>query len=436
MRAFGRQDDFDRTLHSAFGEPPRALVDRLSGLVPSRRSPGRAALAFAVAFSAVALAALAAVGGVGYAASTIADVAHQVAHPGSLFGTRMALAPAQRSAAADEYTQSDSASNQTLPPADQTPPPGETTTFTAGGSAGVPSVAVDVPSEALSQIVTQASTGAGDLPAQIHIDPAPPAAAAGAVASVGIVVTDTTGKVVKVQLQSTAKPVDIQLSAKWSAGNPTIPCIDSGDGKCVATPFAGNGTASAPTAGTAVTVCSQLGDTATDQDGWYIDADSAYHILTCHLTLFAVVNKTDLKVSQTGRTLAPANSGKFGDAALYSTEKAQLKQIGGAKASTLKTGGTAVNFKFFVDQQVSAYVQLYKGGVKVPIALKGTMIRGTTLTKSKNVPTLHVSVLSPGTLGVRLHAGRPLQHGASYRIRIAVLNFDGSSTVAFIPFKG
>ena len=57
------------------------------------------------------------------------------------------------------------------------------------------------------------------------------------------------------------------------------------------------------------------------------------------------------------------------------------------------------------------------------------------LWKGTPVKTLHVVILRPGTIktGLRIPAGA-LQPGATYKIRVTAIDFDGPKTVNYVTF--
>jgi hypothetical protein len=105
-RFFKRQDDLEAELRAVRPQPPDALVSRLEARVRETRPVRRARLprlALPLALTAAMIGALAAVGGVGYAASSVVGAVHSVAKifvPSKLHGT---LTVAGATAGGDQY---------------------------------------------------------------------------------------------------------------------------------------------------------------------------------------------------------------------------------------------------------------------------------------------------------------------------------------------
>lgn len=446
---FRRGNEIERQLRSARPHAPAELADRLVARVSApvrttRRLRGR--LVLAGGLTALMAVALAATGGMSYAASTISHVVAQVTQKQTYMGSRMAAVQVKQNAAScDQYCTSTGTSSADTVGGGTTDLAKSLNTNTSGlvlgqngsvfleastrtNSPDVTLVPVDTSTgTVLASISVPKSTFTAltDSGAQnIVVDPKPQVTTLGGAPVVGVTLEFQDANHNPIHVQNLATPIAV-----------TIPKPAGGFPAGYKPAFSTDGTHF-----TAVDPVSGPNNTlgADQQTGYYVDTASGnIIILTRHTTLFAVIARTGFTISASGRKLAPANSGKFGDAALYSPNKAQLKQAGGAVKTYgfAHLSGSAVHFGFFVDQQVSAYVQLYKGGTELPIQLHGTMIRGSTLSKNASVKTLHIAVLTPGTLNLRLRTPSILK-GAHYRIRVAVLNFDGTQTVSYIPFTG
>ncbi|HVS84914.1 MAG TPA: hypothetical protein VHD91_04730 [Gaiellaceae bacterium] len=420
MNRWRKDSDLKRLFSKVEPQVPEGLVERLTARAarPSTTRWAMRRVALAGGLSVVLLTALAAVGGISYAGTLAKDiVTGQTVHR-IVFGSRLSqkeqvsALPQAHNAALDQYGQSGNETTQAVKP-------DQTQTVSAGTSS------VAITPDAASAIVAAAPG------ALIHVDPTPPNQA-GNLAAVSIVVTNAQGTIIPITLSGDQKPLAVTLAA--STGDGAIPCVDSGNG-CAAAPELTDAAKAKVAAGTLT--CSDLDSTT--RDGYYEPDASHVVIFTCHLTVFAVVTKDKLSISASGRKFAPAGSGKFGDPTLYSPQPAQLKQVGSSvTVGSLKSlSGHSVSFGFFVNEQVAAYITVFAKGKKLPIALKGTMIRGTTLTNKVDVKALHIPVLKPGTLKLRLRIpdGR-LQPGEHYRIRILAIDYDGNKTYGFIPFTG
>ncbi|HET7647447.1 MAG TPA: hypothetical protein VFK17_02690 [Gaiellaceae bacterium] len=408
MSFWNKDRDLERIFAKAAPQTPEGLVERLASRPRTRSSrPALRRLAVAGAVSALLAAALASVGGISYAANFAIDVVtgHQARN--ALFGSEMGMTLKQHTAATDEYGNPDhSDQTQTV----QSSPTQQTNAQVPLGNGT--DVKITAPAGTFTDAVV------------VYVDPNPPT-------TQGVHFSGTDNKVVAISVSDQTgqpvhtleKPMDIDLGAK---GDDYVPSI-SEDGSA----FRALKKVDGP-------------DSALDpkhHDGYYISADNHVHILTLHLTIFAVLYKANLSISESGRTLKQPGSGQFGDPTLIHSGAANMKRVGNVKVFRFnkKTGwsGRAVRFTFFVDEQVAAYVSVWDGKKKLPIALRGTQIRGTTLLKKGTEKTLHIPVLRLGNLPLRLRIpGTHLGAGKHYRIRVATLDYDGNRTVQFIPFTG
>jgi hypothetical protein len=174
-------------------------------------------------------------------------------------------------------------------------------------------------------------------------------------------------------------------------------------------------------------------------DGYYVVRNAAgdiveIHILTRHLTVFAVLYKADISISESGRKVPQAGSGLFGDPTRNHNGAPAMKQVGTVKP-TVEVNGTSVPVRFFLDEQAYLRVSLVDSkGNEVLLNAAGTMLRGHKLTGGLT-RSLHVAILRPGTMSVALKTALPhLQKGTTYRVRFTATDFDGHKTVQFVRF--
>jgi len=429
-RFFKRNDEIQDLLRSARPAAPDELVSRLSTRVPTARPRGRAGsrLVLAGAVTALMVVALASVGGISYAATTVSQVVAAVTHHSTFMGKQMSLAVKQTSAATDQYGQSTNAKSFSLGSGSSSSSSSVSIATVNGQSA----YTFDVPSSPGSTTVatsvsipTSLTAGASPsipLGSAISVDPTPPSAPTSlgdnnAAVSIKLV---SNGQVIHPALST---PISVTLHGPFSAQY--VPCIDKQDGNgCQATTAISGPEATCP-----------LSNGRTD--GYY-HSGADIVIETCHLTIFAVVYKGNLSTSQSGRKFAAAGSGKWGDPELISPGKAQLKQVGSVSVRSLRNHGAVVPATFFVNEQASIHLSIFKGAQKIAILERGTRIRGDLIRSGGLVKNFHVTILRPGTVKVQLHVppSAALVAGQKYKLRVWALDYDGNKTVAYIPFTG
>lgn len=171
-------------------------------------------------------------------------------------------------------------------------------------------------------------------------------------------------------------------------------------------------------------------------DGYFVDSDGTVHLLTRHVTVFAVLFKANIKVSANGRKLPAAGSGLFGDPTRNHPGAPILKRVGtGAVTPRPVTGGVVVPLTFFVSKQAATYFGIVDpSGTPILLMRNGSSIRGTKLTGNK-MRSIHVVILRPGTIASDLRSAELLKVGQTYKLRIAAVDIDGNKTVSFVPFK-
>jgi len=171
------------------------------------------------------------------------------------------------------------------------------------------------------------------------------------------------------------------------------------------------------------------------QDAYYVAADGTIHILTRHLTIFAVLYSANVNVSESGKKTPQAGSGLFGDPTRNHVGAPKLEEVGTTITPKSVKGATVVPFAFFVDEQAATYISIYDAkGNPVVIDRNGTTIRGHR-TSGTPVKAMHVVILRPGTIktGLRIPAG-VLESGETYKIRVTAIDFDGHKTISYVTF--
>jgi hypothetical protein len=347
----------------------------------------------------VMLGGLAAVGGLGFAAS-------QIAHAGSSakvdFGHKLAAINLASSAAADQYGGVTVSSNTV-------------STSAIEGSAG--GVATEVPGTSQAVVVNWDAATFTE-PVTVHVDPTPPPQTSSALVGSGnqlisIVVTNASGQVV----HDLSSPIDITFK------NPPpnfVPVISTDGVNFRAVPLLSGTTLPAG-----------------QSDGYYVAADGSIHILTMHLTVFAVLYKANINVSETGRKTPQAGSGIFGDPTRNHTGAPKLNQVGTTiTPSTSPAGATYVPFTYYVDEQAATWIAIFdSNGKAVDISRTGTYVRGHRYSGTP-VKNLHLVILRPGQIKTMLRIPKGvLIAGHTYKIRVTAVDFDGHKTVAYATFK-
>lgn len=457
---FKRENDIERLLRAARPHVPEELASRLVARATPVRIRARrgSRLILAGAVTALMVVALASVGGIGYAASTITSVVKAITHQKVFMGSRMTLQVNTNASSSDQYsTPAGTSSSQTvgvnsssvaaISGSNGTSNVVGSTVTVSGGTTTKTQVTATGTANGVVLTATVTSTTGGTtttvaaptimLPTaaantifksegatQVVVDPTPTETTLGDQKVIGVTLAFKNGSGGDVSVSNLADPIAVSIP-KPAGGYPAgyTPAFSTDGTTFVAVPLIPGGGQTLP---------------ADMQTGYYLDASGDYVILTRHATLFAVIAHTGLGVSESGRKLAKPGSGRFGDPLLVHPGPAKLRQVGPVAVFPFNgLSGKAVKFSFFVDEQVAAYVSLFHGNTEVPISTTGTMVRGTTLHTPGTQTTLHIPVLRPGTLNLRLRIpGTYLVPGEQYKLRVVTLDFDGNKTVAFIPVTG
>jgi hypothetical protein len=418
------EDELEGLIRKSAPSAPRPLVDELARRAyHSRpRRPLLRKLAPIASLTAVGAVALGSVGGLSYAASLAAGVVHSTQHHVTAIGSPMPLmvqAAQVQNAAADQYG----------PPPSPTGQIQTVDTTTAGGIAGSVTpegggTTAPAPTFAVTWAAdTFASTG-GASAVSVLVETTPPATSTPIVgassALIQITVTDSNGNLV----HALAAPMDIKFTAPTGSSFPAdyVPVIST-DG----------------TSWRSTTLLDGQTLAADQQDGYYVIRNAVgdiveIHILTRHLTVFAVLYKGNVSVSESGRKTPQAGSGLFGDPTRNHNGAPAMKQIGTVKP-VAGAKGTSVPVRFFLDEQADLRVSLIDNkGNAILLNQTGSTLRGSKLTGGKT-RVLHVAILRPGTMTVALKTAAPkLQKGKTYRVRFTATDFDGHKTVQFVSF--
>ncbi|MHB8651267.1 MAG: hypothetical protein ACYDBR_14010, partial [Gaiellaceae bacterium] len=265
----------------------RSIVTEIRGATAGRRRRSPIRL---VALAAAVLAGLAAIGGLGYAATYTARVVAIVTGSQSVSAHRSAATAARAQYGTTTAATTTAATTSTT--TQTTGSGGEATTSAQPGSSG--SVSTEAPGST-TPIGVSWSASTFTAPVSVTVDPTPAAVTTGGVTfAVGTILvsvtatnTNTSGAVTTL-----AAPLELVIP---NAPSGFVPAVSS-DGVSFR----------------ALTQISGPPLPADQQDGYFLAADGV-HILTRHLTIFGVIAKSNVTVSETGRKLAPANSGRWGD---------------------------------------------------------------------------------------------------------------------------
>lgn len=150
------------------------------------------------------------------------------------------------------------------------------------------------------------------------------------------------------------------------------------------------------------------------QDAYYQNS-TGVHILTRHVTIFAVLGRANVSISESGRKTAAPGSGKWGDPTRMHVGPPAQRIVKAPRAS-----GRDVTFTFFVDEQAAMYFRVFSGRTAEQIVIGRSAIRGDRL-RGPNAKTLHVVVLRPGTITMRLRVNGP----APRKVMLTAVDFDG-----------
>ncbi|MHB8469178.1 MAG: hypothetical protein ACYDCH_05420 [Gaiellaceae bacterium] len=371
----------------------RSIVTEIRGATAGRRRRSPIRL---VALAAAVLAGLAAIGGLGYAATYTARVVAIVTGSQSVSAHRSAATAARAQYGTTTAATTTAATTSTT--TQTTGSGGEATTSAQPGSSG--SVSTEAPGST-TPIGVSWSASTFTAPVSVTVDPTPAAVTTGGVTfAVGTILvsvtatnTNTSGAVTTL-----AAPLELVIP---NAPSGFVPAVSS-DGVSFR----------------ALTQISGPPLPADQQDGYFLAADGV-HILTRHLTIFGVIAKSNVTVSETGRKLAPANSGRWGDPLRIHTGPPVL-----ALRSTPTANGDKVAFTFFVDEQAALYFHVLSGGKELDMT-GSSSVRGHKVGGSLD-RTLHVPVLRPGTIPVTLVLKKP---SGKLSILVIAVDYDGNKVI-------
>lgn len=407
IRWWNDNSKLEARLRAARPEAPDELVRRLSAQTRSRRAAMRPTprIALAGVASAVMLVGIAAMGGVGRAASDVAHAVQVATGHTSSFGTQMAVAVKTSNAANNQY-------------GGQTVSVRTSSKAAVAGIAGAITVNAPAPGngQAAQHVAVNWQTTTFTTPVTIHVDPTPPQVTSSALLGsnnqlVSVIVTDSAGNAIH-QLSA---PMDILFQNPPKGFVPVV----STDGVNFR----------------ALTLVTGPGLPAGQSDGYYKDANGDIHILTMHLTMFAVLYSANANLSETGKKTPQAGSGLFGDPTRNHVGAPRLVQVGSTIRTATVRGATVVPFTFHVDEQAATYVSIYDAfGNPVTIDRNGTLIRGHRYSGTP-VKTLHLVINRPGQISTKLKVPAGLlKAGQPYKIRVTAVDFDGHKTVTYATF--
>jgi len=401
-------------------EPPPELVHSLARYVsgdPARPLRLRGLIRVAVLTVAL-LVALFALGGLGYAMTAATDLVNKVVSHAT-YASRPELQLAGVNAALDQYgttttvattteaaTTTVAATTTTATTTVATTTVATTTTTGAGGEVTVAAktgtsgaIAVQAPGSSQQVIVSWTGTSFA-MPVSVQVDPTP---------KLGSNVVGVGGQFVAITLTAADGQAVHELSAPLEL--------------VFKSPHAGYVPAVSEDGITFRELVPISGPPLPDSmdDGYYVDSAGNVHILTRHVTIFAVVSPAVIRISASGKRTPPAGSGKFGDPTLNHPGPPGLSQIA-VKASRIAHGADQLKLGLSVDEQAKLSLVLFgPSGVAVPLTSNGRRSTSPQLT-----------VLRPGKVQLALGtAAGELKPGAVYRLRLSALDFDGNQTVRY-----
>lgn len=400
---WGSEAGTARLLRAARPEAPEHLVRRLAASsAPAHARARSPRFALAGVATATMLIGVAAVGGASYAANTVVHLARIATGHTDDFGRKLTVAVDTSSAANDQYG-GEQTSNKTE---------------TAAGGPGSGSLTAGDQSSTTAPVVTVAWTpGTFTQPVVVLLDPAPPAVQNSTLLGVGnqvvsVIVTDSSGKT---PLHQLAAPLQVQFKNPPKGFVPVV----STDGVNFR----------------ALTLVPGPDLPANLDDGYFVAPNGDVIVLTRHLTLFAVLYKANINVSESGRKTPTAGSGAFGDPTRNHNGAPVVQQVGDTIQPIQYDSRALVPFTFHVDEQAAVFISIYDAnGNPLWIQRSDTFVRGHRYDGAP-VHTFHVVVLRPGQIKTLLGL-RPgtLKAGATYKVRITAVDFDGHKVTSYTTF--
>lgn len=400
MRLPSFKKSLEHRLRAARPEVPEELAHRITGEMTShrgRRTVMRPQIRTALVTGIVAIG-IAAVGGAGYAMTYVGDTIGSV--KAVVVHTRTQVRTVVVNAANDQYG---TTTTQTTTTTQAVAAQGTTTTANGSVSTSVPkstSGSVTVAPSTNTSVKTSVkwSPSTFSTAVKITVNPAPAVAQPAFVGPVAdqivqITITDpVTGQVI----HQLAAPLEIVFS---NAPKGYVPAVSE------------DGVSFRP-----LKLLSGTTLPAGQQDGYYVDSDgTTVHVLTMHLTQFAVLYKANLTVSESGRKLQPAGSGKFGDPTRIHVGAPKLDVL------TPTVSGSNVRLSLFVDEQVALYLTALSNGSALVMDGSSTIRKHTIGGKSRK--NFHVVILRPGTINLNLHIPG-VKPGT--KIQVTVVDYDGN----------
>jgi hypothetical protein len=418
----GRNTRTERLLRTARPAAPEDLVRRLAAQATPMRRPQSRRFAMAGVATAVMLVGLAAIGGVGRAASELHHVVNVATGQTHTFGTHLSVAMDAQSAARAQYnppvTTSGNTTTATIPANTSstiTTPGGSTVTLTSSTSLKA-SVTNALPSTATST----ATLTSGKIENKF----------------VTVTLTDSSGKPVATLVTPMSVSIQVTQTTSSSSSNTALPSNYAVTFSTDGTSFQAIPECVGGQLGAGQTACYVVAASSSDRKSGS-DSGPSIQILSVKPGIFGVVYKANITQSESGRTVPQAGSGKFGDPTRNHVGAPVLKQVGSKIAPKTSLQSTKVPFDFSVDEQAAVYISIYDAkGNPVWIRTTGTKVRGHAYS-GKAVHTLHFAVLRPGRINTLLNVpAGTFKAGHTYKIRITAIDFDGHKVTEYTTFTG
>jgi len=426
-------EDGDRDLESELrGIRPdwTPFLDELAGKFGARRaSRGGPRALLSIGLTVGLITAIATTGGVGYAFSLGSESVAKITQPtrAAVAVKTVAVTPSGQQVTRTTFVVRSAAATQyTTPPTTSPPPatpPGDDSVSTSIAKGAAGTVEISVPASAgmaPTKVAVNWTSSTFATPVVLKIDPTPSGVSTFVVKSgnvlISITVTDSSGAPVK----ALAAPLDITFV------NPSpgfVPAVSEDGVSFRAVPLL-------------------QGTTLPDgqPDGYYVDSSGTVHLLTRHLTIFGIINKANVNVSESGRKTPPAGSGLFGDPTRNHVGATVIRGVGGsAIAKRTADGGTVVRFTLFIDEQASLRLAVLDAtGNQAVLSRAASTVRGARQSGGP-VKNMQVVIKRPGTItfAIKIPRGQlvPAKSWKTYRLRVSALDFDGNRTVRFLSFK-
>jgi methionine-rich copper-binding protein CopC len=412
-------------LRTARPAAPEDLVRRLAAQATPLRRPQSRRFAMAGLATAIMLVGLAAIGGVGRAASELHHVVNVATGQTHTFGTHLAVQMDSQSAARAQYnpatTTSGNTTTATIPAntsSTVSTPSGSSVTLTSSTP-----LKASVTNALPSSVTSTATLASGKIDNKF----------------VTVTLTDSSGNAIATLVTPMTVSISVTQTTSSSSSNTSLPSNYAVTFSTDGTSFEAIPECVGGQLGSGQTACYVLTTSSSDRSSAASGADSGptIQILSVKAGIFGLVYKANITKSESGRTVPQAGSGKFGDPTRNHVGAPVLKQVGSKIAPKTSLQSTKVPFNFTVDEQAAVYISIYDAkGNPVWIRTTGTKIRGHAYS-GKAVHTLHFAVLRPGQINTLLNvAPGTFKAGQTYKIRITAIDFDGHKVTEYTTFTG